>query len=138
MSVVAFITTLKTNFQHVQRGAASHSQGFEDKNLGSSPGWWAATVATYSPSRPGNSPYLSQQNLANDEPPRSVHVESLFQGCYECHNRHSSLFLPNSARGTSMHQTSPPMSPLTALEAKTLDPTLSILPILYLACAYGL
>ena len=37
----------------LQRGAAYHSLGFEDKNLGSSPGWWAATVATYCPSRPG-------------------------------------------------------------------------------------
>ena len=38
----------------LQSGAAYHSSlGFEDENLGSSPGWWAATVATYGPSRPG-------------------------------------------------------------------------------------
>ena len=30
--------------------------GFEDEDLGSSPGWWAATVATYCPSRPGELP----------------------------------------------------------------------------------
>ena len=29
---------------------------FVNKNLGSSPGWWAATVATYCPSRPGELP----------------------------------------------------------------------------------
>ena len=36
---------------YIQSGAAYHSLGFEDENLGSSPGWWAATVATYCPSR---------------------------------------------------------------------------------------
>ena len=41
---------------YLQSGAARHSQGFEDKNLGSSPGWWAATVATYCPSSPGELP----------------------------------------------------------------------------------
>ena len=40
----------------VQSGAAYHSLGFEDDDLGSSPGWWAATVATYCPSRPGDLP----------------------------------------------------------------------------------
>ena len=33
-----------------------HSLGFEDEELGSSPSWWAATVATYCPSRPGELP----------------------------------------------------------------------------------
>ena len=33
--------------------ASRHSLGFEDDDLGSSPSWWAATVATYCPSRPG-------------------------------------------------------------------------------------
>ena len=42
----------------LQSGAAYHSLGFEDENLGSSPGWWAATVATYCPSRPGELPKL--------------------------------------------------------------------------------
>ena len=37
----------QTTCTHVQSGAARHSQGFEDKNLGGSPDEWAATVATY-------------------------------------------------------------------------------------------
>ena len=37
--------------KEVQSGAAYYSLGFEDDNLGSSPGWWAATVANYCPSR---------------------------------------------------------------------------------------
>ena len=38
----------------LQSGAADRSLiGFEDEDLGSSPGWWASTVATYCPSRPG-------------------------------------------------------------------------------------
>ena len=40
----------------VQSYAARHSQGFVNKNLGSSPGWWATTVVTYCPSRPGELP----------------------------------------------------------------------------------
>ena len=36
--------------------AFRHSLGFEDEDLGISPGWWAATVATYCPSRPGEHP----------------------------------------------------------------------------------
>ena len=31
----------------IQSGAVYHSLGFEDEDLGSSPGWWAATAATY-------------------------------------------------------------------------------------------
>ena len=61
----------KTNT--VQSGAAYHSLGFEDENLGSSPGWWAATAASYCPSRPGNYPNSYLQNLANDRPLLSVH-----------------------------------------------------------------
>ena len=38
--------------ERVQSWAANHSLGFEDEDLGSSPGWWAPTVATYCPSRP--------------------------------------------------------------------------------------
>ena len=42
--------------------ASHHSLGFEDEDLGSSPGWWAATVATYCPSRPGELPkFLSSK-----------------------------------------------------------------------------
>ena len=39
--------------QLVQSGASDRSLGLEDEDLGSSPGWWAATVATYRPSRLG-------------------------------------------------------------------------------------
>ena len=38
-------------FVIVQSGAVYRSQGFEGNVLGSSSGWWAATVATYCPSR---------------------------------------------------------------------------------------
>ena len=38
--------------------------GSVDKNLGSSPGWWAATVATCCPSRPGELPkFLSTEPM---------------------------------------------------------------------------
>ena len=36
--------------------------GWVDLDLGSSPGWWAATVATYCPSRVVKHPNPSQQN----------------------------------------------------------------------------
>ena len=35
----------------LQRDPSGLAQGFVDLDLGSSPGWWAATVATYCPSR---------------------------------------------------------------------------------------
>ena len=42
--------------------ASRHSLDFEDEDLGSSPGWWAATVATYCPSRPRELPkFLSSK-----------------------------------------------------------------------------
>ena len=54
---VAFSVVLE-----LQSGAARHSLGFEDEDLESSPGWWAATVATYCPSRPGELPkFLSSK-----------------------------------------------------------------------------
>ena len=34
--------------EKVQRYSSTLSQGFEDEDLGNSPVWWAATVATYS------------------------------------------------------------------------------------------
>ena len=40
----------------LQSCAAYRSRSFEDEYLGSSHGWWAATVATYCPSRPGELP----------------------------------------------------------------------------------
>ena len=43
----------------LQSEAARHSLGFKDEDLGSLPGWWAATVATYCPSRPGELPKFS-------------------------------------------------------------------------------
>ena len=60
----------------IQSGASGHSLGFEDEDLGSSPGWRAATVATYCPNRPGNYPNSYLLNLANDRTPRSVLCES--------------------------------------------------------------
>ena len=46
----------------VHCGAARHSLGFEDEDLGSSPCRWAHTVATYCPSRPGELPkFLSSK-----------------------------------------------------------------------------
>ena len=41
---------------YVQSGASGHSLGFEDEPWGVPPGWWAAIVATYCPSRPGELP----------------------------------------------------------------------------------
>ena len=58
----------------VQSGAAYRSWGFEGEDLESSPGWWAATVATYCPSTPGNSPNSCWQNLTHDGTTKSVHV----------------------------------------------------------------
>ena len=37
--------------QLIQGGASGRTVGWVDSELGSSPGWWAATVATYCPSR---------------------------------------------------------------------------------------
>ena len=57
---------------HIQSGAAYHLLGFEDENVGSSPGWWAANVPTYCPSKPGELSDSYLQNLAKDLPPRLV------------------------------------------------------------------
>ena len=35
----------------IQSGASGEQLGWVDLDLGSSPGWWAASVATYCPSR---------------------------------------------------------------------------------------
>ena len=46
----------------IQSGASDRSLGFEDEDLRSPLGWWAATVATYCPSRPGELPkFLSSK-----------------------------------------------------------------------------
>ena len=47
------ISLVLYNLWLLQSGAAYHSLGFEDENLGSFFSWWAATVATYYPRRPG-------------------------------------------------------------------------------------
>ena len=60
------------SLQHwVQRGASDHSQGFEESNLGSSPGLLGQYVATWPTSR-GNSPNPHLQNLTNDRTPQIV------------------------------------------------------------------
>ena len=42
--------------------ASRYSLGFEDEDLGTSPGWWATSVATYCPSRQGELPkFLSSK-----------------------------------------------------------------------------
>ena len=41
---------LKRVSETVQGDPGGLAQGFADLDLGSSPGWWAATVATYCPS----------------------------------------------------------------------------------------
>ena len=54
-----FLGLFSTLFDYgitVQSGASDRSLGFEDEDLGSSPGWWAAAVATYCPSRRGELP----------------------------------------------------------------------------------
>ena len=56
------IEILRFSIWSLQSGAAHHSLGFVDENLGGSPGWWAATVATYCPSRPEELPtFLSSK-----------------------------------------------------------------------------
>ena len=64
--------------------ASPYSLGFEDEDLGSSLGWWAATVATYCPSRRGNYTNSYLRNLANDETPNSVHCLLFFSILSSC------------------------------------------------------
>ena len=48
--------------QTLQRDPGGLAQGFVDLDLGISPGWWAATVATYYPNWPGELPkFLSSK-----------------------------------------------------------------------------
>ena len=51
---------LGRKISEIQRYAPIHSQGFKDEDLGSSPGWWAASVGTYCPSRPSQ---LTKKNI---------------------------------------------------------------------------
>ena len=44
-------------------GLVAWQLGWVDLDLGSSPGWWAATVATYCPSRPGTPQILIFKTL---------------------------------------------------------------------------
>ena len=46
----------------VQSGASGERLGWVDLDLGSSPAWWAATVATYCPSRMVEHPKSKQPN----------------------------------------------------------------------------
>ena len=48
-----YYSFIKRDYQTTEWGAAGHLLGFEDEDLESSSRWWAATVATYCPSRPG-------------------------------------------------------------------------------------
>ena len=56
-------SVFRSNSVLYRDGAAYHSLGFEDENLGSSPGRWAASVATYCPSRPGELPKFLSSKL---------------------------------------------------------------------------
>ena len=55
--------SLRASRERVHYWASRHSLGFEDEYLGSSPGWWAATVATYCPSRAGTPQILIFKTL---------------------------------------------------------------------------
>ena len=63
----SMLSKMTMNFQqvvlvYIHCWASRHSLGFEDEDLGSSPGWWAATVATYCPRRPVELPkFLSSK-----------------------------------------------------------------------------
>ena len=58
--------------------ASGHSLGFEDEDLGSSPGWWAATVAIYCPSRPGELPkFVSSKPSERPDAPLCSFIEML-------------------------------------------------------------
>ena len=47
-----YIVKIVLNFKTLQRYSSSLSQGFQDVDLGNSPGLWATSVASYCPSRP--------------------------------------------------------------------------------------
>ena len=67
---------------------SSHSLGFEDEDLGSSPVWWAATVATYCPSRLGElCKFLSSKPCEWSDAPRGRYISLTFTIC--CSPRHN-------------------------------------------------
>ena len=72
---INYVSRTEPRFPHqwlyVQSGASDRSLGFEDEDLGSSPGWRAATVATYCPSRQGELPkFLSSKPCEWSDAPR--------------------------------------------------------------------
>ena len=56
----------------IQSGASGERLGWVDSDLGSSPGWWAASVATYCPSRMVNILILTQPNQVAHLTPQTV------------------------------------------------------------------
>ena len=54
-----FLSHVINRRDFVQSGAAYHSQGFEDDNLGSSPGLLGQSVATVAAHQPGELPKFS-------------------------------------------------------------------------------
>ena len=65
----------------VQCFSSTLLQGFEDEDLGRSPGWWAATVvAAYYPSKRGISSNHHLQNLATEW--MNSAVQTGWSGCY--------------------------------------------------------
>ena len=64
---------MRDNFQstisHLQGDSGGLRLGWVDLDLGSSPGWWAVTVAPYCPSGWWNIPNLSQPNPVADLTP---------------------------------------------------------------------
>ena len=70
----------RDNSRNAQSWASDRSLGFEDEDLGSSPGWWPATVATYCPSRPGELPKFkvaTYRHMYRHEPKEPCHFVSL-------------------------------------------------------------
>ena len=61
----------------VQRGASDHSQGFEDKNLGSSPGLLGQEEATVEAHQPGERPKSSSSKPSerSDAPDCKEHFD---------------------------------------------------------------
>ena len=77
--------------RYVQRDPGALAQGFVDLDLGSSPGWWAATLATYCPSRMVEHPkYMSTKPCARPPGSRCISVKErkvdlgLVVGIFSC------------------------------------------------------
>ena len=85
--------------------------------MGSSPGWWAATVATYCPSRPGNYPNSYLRNLANNERLRSV--LEFWNQALRCvgHQRTNNPTTKRCLPYTGRDPASPPLLPSPSVES---------------------